>query len=123
MTSPGDSFGNSTPVFDPIPNLRNQPSRTSGSIRSPMRMVPMLLDLDSTPPAVRNSVGWSEESLNRWSARGSRLGTTTGWSGVTTPSCSAAAMVMILFVDPGSMICENARLSREPLTDPIRFGS
>ena len=61
--------------------------------------------------------------FHRWSARGSRLGMTTGWSGVTTSSWSAAAMVMILFVDPGSKIFEKARLSSEPLTEPIRLGS
>ena len=62
----------------------------------------MLHDLARTPVAVMFSTPCGSLSLNDVPARGSRLGTMTPVSGVTTPCSMAAAIVMSLPVEPGS---------------------
>ncbi len=77
------------------------------------RMVPMLLDLASTPLSVRYQVSWSMSSLKSRSPRCSRLGTVTWVPGVATPSSSTAAIDMTLLVEPGSYTSWSAALPRE----------
>lgn len=76
------------------------------------RMVPMLLDLASTPLSVRYQVGWSMSSRKSRSPRCSRLGTVTCVPGVAAPSSSTAAMDMTLLVEPGSYTSWRAALPR-----------
>ena len=74
------------------------------------RIVPMLLDLASTPLSVRYQVGWSMSSLNSRSPRCSRLGTTTWVPGEATFSSRTAAMDITLAVEPGSYASWSAAL-------------
>ena len=62
----------------------------------------MLEDLARTPATVRLSVPWGSESWNKAPPRRNWDGTITWEVGVTTPAESAAAIVMILLVEPGS---------------------
>ena len=65
-------------------------------------IVPMLLDIASTPATVRLRVGWSTSSLNEVPPRGSRFGTISCVVGWMTPSSIAADIDMTLPVEPGS---------------------
>ena len=47
----------------------------------------------------------------------------TGVSGVTVPSCMAAAIVMSLAVEPGSKTSPKALFVRLPLARPMSLGS
>lgn len=74
------------------------------------RMVPMLLDLASTPFSVRYQVAWSMSSWKSRSPRCSRLGTVTCVSGVAAFSSRTAAIDMTFAVEPGSYASWSAAL-------------
>src|ERR1700712_4070162 len=62
----------------------------------------MLDDVARMSVGVQWAVGWGSWSVKSWVDTRRWSGTVRIWLGVVSPSCSAAAMVMTLFTDPGS---------------------
>src|SRR6476659_9281493 len=107
---PGDSFGKSSDVSAPYPNLRWYSSIFSAPSFWPNMIVPMFDELARMSVSDIVSVGCGSWSLNIPSATFRWSGTTIVESAFTTPSSSADAIVMTLLADPGSNAAVTALL-------------
>ena len=109
---PGDSPGKSMPVLFPKPKRSTHDASRPSPSRCAIVIVPMFDEYSTIWRTVIRSV--PRECASRMSGRrpGASAGARNDVRGLTIPSCSPAATVTSLKVDPGSYVSVTARLRR-----------